>query len=158
MKGTNGDFVKGRFTKYLETAVDRSRRDYIKKEQMRAYKEVLKEMEFLEYGPKEPEMDPIENCLESVEDISWEPDLIRKHMKEHLGVRLWNCLTVLTDTELQVVYAKVYRQLTFAEIGNILREKPGKIADTYSYARKKIKKGWKKNGNGNVVASGEDGE
>lgn len=108
--------------------------------QMRAYKEVLKEMEFLEYGPKEPEMEPIENCLESVEDISWESDLIRKYMKEYLGVRLWNCLTVLTDTELQVVYAKVYRQLTFAEIGNILREKPGKIADTYSYARKKIKR------------------
>lgn len=31
MKGTKEDLVKGRFTKYLETAVDRSRRDYIKK-------------------------------------------------------------------------------------------------------------------------------
>lgn len=147
MKGTKEDLVKGRFTKYLETAVDRSRRDYIKKEQTRALREVPKEMEAFEYGHKEPEMKPIENCLESMEDISWEPDLIRRHMKECLGVRLWDCLTVLTDKELQVVYAKVYRQLTFGEIGNILREKPEKIADTYSYARKKIKKGWEKNGN-----------
>lgn len=147
MKGTKDDLVKGRFTRYLETAVDRSRRDYIKKEQMRALREVPKEMETFEYGPDEPEMEPIENCLESMEEIPWEPDIIRRHMKECLGVRLWNCLTVLTDRELQVVYAKVYRQLTFGEIGNILEEKPEKIADTYSYARKKIKKGWEKNGN-----------
>lgn len=147
MKGTKEDFVKGRFTKYLETAVDRSRRDYIKKEQMRTLREVPKEMEAFEYGPKEPEMEPIETCLESMEDISWEPDVIRQHMKECLDVRLWKSLAALTDTELQVVYAKVYRQLTFAEIGNILEERPEKIANTYSYARKKIKKGWEKNGN-----------
>lgn len=147
MKGTKEDLVKGRFTKYLETAVDRSRRDYIKKEQMRTLREVSKEMEAFEYGPKEPEMEPIETCLESMEDISWEPDIIRQHMKECLDVRLWKSLAALTDTELQVVYAKVYRQLTFAEIGNILEERPEKIANTYSYARKKIKKGWEKNGN-----------
>lgn len=119
MKGTKEDLVKGRFTKYLETAVDRSRRDYIKKGQMRTLREVPKEMEAFEYGPKEPEMEPIETCLESMEDISWEPDIIRQHMKECLDVRLWKSLAALTDTELQVVYAKVYRQLTFAEIGNI---------------------------------------
>lgn len=147
MKGTKEDLVKGRFTKYLETAVDRSRRDYIKKEQMRTLREVSKEMEAFEYGPKEPEMEPIETCLESMEDISWEPDIIRQHMKECLDVRLWKSLAALTDTQLQVVYAKVYRQLTFAEIGNILEERPEKIANTYSYARKKIKKGWEKNGN-----------
>lgn len=147
MKGTKEDLVKGRFTKYLETAVDRSRRDYIKKEQMRTLREVPQEMEAFEYGPKEPEMEPIETCLESMEDISWEPDVIRQHMKECLDVRLWKSLAALTDTELQVVYAKVYRQLTFAEIGNILEERPEKIANTYSYARKKIKKGWEKNGN-----------
>ncbi len=147
MKGTKEDLVKGRFTKYLETAVDRSRRDYIKKEQMRTLREVPQEMEAFEYGPKEPEMEPIETCLESMEDISWEPDVIRQHMKECLDVRLWKSLAALTDTQLQVVYAKVYRQLTFAEIGNILEERPEKIANTYSYARKKIKKGWEKNGN-----------
>lgn len=147
MKGTKEDLVKGRFTKYLETAVDRSRRDYIKKGQMRTLREVPKEMEAFEYGPKEPDMEPIETCLESMEDISWEPDVIRQHMKECLDVRLWKSLAALTDTELQVVYAKVYRQLTFAEIGNILEERPEKIANTYSYARKKIKKGWEKNGN-----------
>ena len=147
MKGTKEDLVKGRFTKYLETAVDRSRRDYIKKEQMRTLREVPQEMEAFEYGPKEPEMEPIETCLESMEDISWETDAIRQHMKECLDVRLWKSLAALTDTEFQVVYAKVYRQLTFVEIGNILEERPEKIANTYSYARKKIKKGWEKNGN-----------
>lgn len=147
MKGTKEDLVKGRFTKYLETAVDRSRRDYIKKEQMRTLREMPQEMEAFEYGPKEPDMEPVETCLESMEDISWEPDIIRQHMKECLDVRLWKSLAALTDTELQVVYAKVYRQLTFAEIGNILEERPVKIANTYSYARKKIKKGWEKNGN-----------
>jgi len=147
MKGINEDFVKGRFTRYLETAVDRARRDYIEKERVRIWREMAKEVETQEYYLETSEMGIIEDGLEMMEKIPWEPDLIRQHMKECLEVRLWNCLTVLTDTELQVVYAKVYRQLTFAEIGNILEEKPGKIADTYSYARKKIKKGWEKNGN-----------
>ena len=50
----------------------------------------------------------------------------------------------LTDFEVLVVFAKVYRGFTFAEIGMVMGEKAEKIASSYSYARKKMKKGWKK--------------
>ena len=42
------------------------------------------------------------------------------------------------------MFAKVYRGFTFAEIGMVMGEKAEKIASSYSYARKKTKKGWKK--------------
>ena len=156
MKGTNEDFVKGRFTKYLEKAVDRARKDYLRKERERIWKEVSMETEIVEYQLEETEMVCVADWMEAIEGVSWEPKVIRQQLKEWLDMRLWKSMAVLTDLELQVVFAKVFRQLTFAEIGDIMGRKPGKIADCYSYARKKMKKGWKKNGDGRIVASGKD--
>lgn len=147
MKGTNEDFVKGHFTKYLEKAVDRSRRDYLRKERERTRKEVSMETEIVEYWLDETEMVCVEDWLEAIERVSWEPEVIRHRLKEWLDIGLWKRMAVLTDLELQVVFAKVFRQLTFAEIGDIMGQRMEKIADCYSYARKKMKKGWKKNGN-----------
>ena len=45
-----------------------------------------------------------------------------------------------------------------AQIGEIMGMKSEKIADCYSYARKKMGKEWKRNGDGGIVVSGKDGE
>lgn len=158
MKGTNEDFIKGRFTRYLEKAVDRSRRDYLRKEREKTWREMPTETEILEWRLEESEMVCVEDCLEAMEGVSWEPEVIRQRFKEWLDIRLWKCMTVLTDLELLVVFAKVFRQLTFAEIGEIMGIKSEKIADCYSYARKKMGKEWKRNGDGGIVVSGKDGE
>ena len=158
MKGTNEDFVKGRFTKYLEKAVERSRRDYLRKEQEQTWKEVPKETEIVEYQLEETEMACVADWMEEVERVSWEPEVIRLQLKEWLDMRLWKSMDILTDLELQVVFAKAFRQLTLVEIGNIMGQKPKKIADSYSYARKKIRKEWKKNENGSIAASGKIGK
>ena len=158
MKGTNEDFVKGRFTKYLEKAVERSRRDYLRKEQEHTWKEVPKETKIVEYQLEETEMACVADWMEEIERVSWEPEVIRQQLKEWLDMRLWKSMDILTDLELQVVFAKAFRQLTFVEIGNIMGQKPKKIADSYSYARKKIRKEWKKNENGSIAASGKIGK
>lgn len=143
MKGKKEDFVRGRFTRYLETAMDRSRRDYLKREKERVWKEVPKETELLECWPRDFEMESAKNCLEG---LSWEPEVVRQCLKEWLDSRLWKCVAALTDLEIQVVFAKVFWQLTLAEIAEKMGIETQKAASVYSYARKKMKKRWEKNG------------
>ena len=78
MKGTNEDFIKGRFTRYLEKAVDRSRRDYSRKEREKTWREMPTETEILEWRLEESEMACVEDCLEAMEGVSWEPEVIRQ--------------------------------------------------------------------------------
>ena len=82
MKGTNGDVIKGRVTKYLETAVERSRKDYMKKEEARLLREVVKEMEILEAQIEGEELGLLDDYLGSTKEISWKPEIIRQYMKE----------------------------------------------------------------------------
>lgn len=70
--------------------------------------------------------------------------MIKTSMRVCLGELLWTAFSCLMDFEVLVVFAKVYRGFTFAEIGMVMGEKVEKIASSYSYARKKMKKGWKK--------------
>lgn len=154
MKGKKDDLVKGRFTRYVETAVKRSRKDYINREQKR--KELSADLEIWEEaGEDQPDIAGYNQ--EGAEKVSWETEEIKGYLRDCLDSGMWNSLSCLTDLELQVVFAKVFRELTFTEIGKILRCRPEKIADTYSYARKKIRKGWKKNGNGRIIAPGKNG-
>lgn len=139
----NEDIIKGSFTRYVETALKRSKRDYIKKQQKRERMEVPAEMEPLnsieETGE---ELDAA--LLKAPEEIPWEAGMIKNSMRVCLGEPLWTAFSCLTDFEVLVVFAKVYRRFTFAEIGMVMGEKAEKIASSYSYARKKMKKGWEK--------------
>ena len=146
MKGTNEDFVKGRFTKYLETAVDRARRDYLKKEEARIWKDVSEDMETSLYGKEKAGLEMEEYWLVVIEEIPWEADTIRQYLKNCLDFHMWKSLSHLTDMEMVVVFGKVFRQLTFAEIAEKMGIEPQKVASVYSYARKKVKKGWERNG------------
>lgn len=139
----NEDIIKGSFTRYVETALKRSKRDYIKKQQKRERMEVPAEMKLLnsieETGE---ELDAA--LLKAPEEIPWEAGMIKTSMRVCLGEPLWTAFSCLTDFEVLVVFAKVYRRFTFAEIGMVMGEKAEKIASSYSYARKKMKKGWEK--------------
>lgn len=144
MKGKENDFVKGAFTKYVETAVKRSRKDYINREKRR--KDLPTETELWdEMG--EMDIDLAAYYQDRVDEIPWEAEVIRRYMKDSVDCMMWRSLSGLTDLEVQVVFAKVFRQLTFGEIGRRMGEKSEKMASVYSYALKKIRKGWRKNGN-----------
>lgn len=150
------DIIKGSFTRYVETALKRSKRDYIKKQQRKERVEEPVDMERL-YSEDETGEETGTDFLWVPEEMPWEADVIRHSMKICLGESLWIAFSCLTDFEVVVVFAKVYRRLTFAEIGIEMGERTEKVADSYSYARKKMKKGWKKNENGRIVVSGENG-
>ena len=142
----NEDIIKGSFTRYVETALKWSKRDYIKKQQRKGMMEEPVDIEQL-YPEDEMEEETRTDFLRAPEEMSWEAEEIRHSMRICLGESLWTAFSCLTDFEVVVVFAKVYRRFTFAEIGDVMGQKSGKIADCYSYARKKMKKGWKKNGN-----------
>lgn len=46
----------------------------------------------------------------------------------------------LTDREILIVYLKVFKELTFVQIGKYMGESWQRIASSYTYARKKIEK------------------
>lgn len=60
------------------------------------------------------------------------------------GQTQWNLAHAfqrLNDREVVIVYLKVFEKLTFAEIGEKLGEDWKKTASSYTYARKKLRKG-----------------
>lgn len=89
MKGTNEDSVKYYFTKYVEVAVGRAKKDYLNKQKYHG---------------------------------QWE---------------------IPTEPEILVVYAKIFREMSYAETGALIRVSGKKAASIYAYAKKKIKKGRK---------------
>lgn len=145
MRGTKDEPEKGAFTKYVEMALMRTRKGYINREQKRQMKEGITDPEqlCLETG-EEAGWDIVQ--LRLAPNIPWKPECIKSYLKELINERVWASLLILTDTELLIVFAKVFRQLTFREIGVIMEMDWTKVASAYSYARKKLKKGLEKNG------------
>lgn len=135
---------KYRFTKYIETAFIRTRAEFIKKEQKKnALEESLDSGDSLEENHKETEHSDI---LDAAIALPWNPESILEFLKEHTEEPMEKCLDSLTDQELIIVFAKVFRQMSFKEIGLFLQMDWKKVASVYSYARKKLRKGWETNG------------
>ena len=146
MEKTKEEIIKYCFTKYIETALDRARRDYMKKDQRRNVLEVSSEPEVLfsiqqESGNKEGFL-----SQDMISAVPWRAEAIKSFLKELVDERMLAVLLNLTDTELLIVYAKVFRQMTFRNIAEVMGWDWKKVASSYSYARKKLRKGWEQNG------------
>ena len=146
MEKAKDEIIRNHFTKYMETALDRARRDYIKRKQKLDGMEIVSEPEQLlsmqqgetdQEGMAAPDM---------IHGIPWEPGAVRLFLEEMVDDRMMAALSCLTDMELLVVFAKVFRQMTFKDIAGVMGWDPIKVASSYSYARKKMKKGWMRNG------------
>lgn len=142
MENTRDGAVRGSFTRYLESALKRNRRDYENKEKKRLMVEEVTEPEQLSAMT---EAEPEENPLQAAMEVPWEPETIRAYMSAWVSEDMqWN-FAALTDDEIVIVFAKVFCQLMFKEIGDILKQDWRKVASSYSYARKKLKKELRKN-------------
>lgn len=62
--------------------------------------------------------------------------MIKTSMRVCLGEPLWTAFSCLTDFEVLVVFAKVYRGFTFAEIGMVMGEKAEKLTVSRRSARR----------------------
>lgn len=51
----------------------------------------------------------------------------------------------LSDQEILVVFARIFREMSYSDIGTLIGTSGEKAASIYSYAKKKMKKRGKKN-------------
>ena len=70
---------------------------------------------------------------------------VRNYLREQIEDERQEALTKLTDSEILILFAKVFLQMTFVEIGDMMERDWKSVASSYSYVRKKLKKGWRKN-------------
>jgi len=137
----NEDVIKGSFTRYVEKALKRSKRDYIKKQQRWERMEVPAEVEPL-YS-KEETGEEVETALvKAPEEMPWEAEMIKTSMRVCLGEPLWTAFSCLTDFEVLVVFAKVYRGFTFAEKGGRKNEYGGIVV---------LGQNWRSESNGGTI-------
>lgn len=120
MKKTEDEIIRNCFTKYVETALNRARHDYMKKEQKRNAMEIMSEPDMLiaihqEAGEKEEAL-----LLDIMDNIPWNCDSVGSFLREFVGERMLTTLLCLTNTELLIVFAKVFRQMTFVDIAERL--------------------------------------
>ena len=138
MKNKKDEIIKYSFTKYVDVAIMRARKDYINKEKKRSDVEEVADIDV--FLRKEGWMD------EKISDnlMVFDARAIKNHLSRLVGMRMLRCLECLTARELQIVYLKVFHGYTFIEIGEVLMMDWKKVASVYSYARKKMQKGWKR--------------
>lgn len=142
MEETNEDIIKYRFTSYILVALQRAKKDYIRREiEINGHESLSAELCL------EPLVDSSDSSLflwEEAEYIPLKPKAVREYMDSQVDEAGKAALDTLTETEVLVVYMKIFRQMTYAEIGNRLDMDWKKAGSIYTYARKKMQKGWKR--------------
>ncbi len=139
------DKIKNMFTRYVITAVDRTRSSYIDRTAERYAKEYPVEWESGEnpYLYDHKIWDQMEQ--EAAARLPFKAEDVRNYLREQIEDERQEALTKLTDSEILILFAKVFLQMTFVEIGDMMERDWKSVASSYSYVRKKLKKGWRKN-------------
>lgn len=142
MEETNED-IRYRFTSYVSVALKRARRDYINREIKICSHEIPLEEDELcpELSQDSLEEPPF---WEEAGQIPLTPDAVRQYLESQVGDAGRAALDTLTEREILVVFLKVFKQLTYEEIGGLLGIDWKKAGSVYAYARKKMRKGWDK--------------
>lgn len=141
MEETNEDSIKYRFTRYVLVALKRAKKDYIQREIQISGHESLSDELYLE--PSFDITDGKPFLWEEAETIPVTSNTVREYMESQVDEAGKAALDMLTATEVLVVYLKIFRQMTYAEIGDRLDMDWKKAGSIYTYARKKMQKGWK---------------
>ena len=137
--------IKYQFTKYVQVALERKRKAYLHKEYKRETEELFKEDQLNSISILMEDSLRLRS-LEREYQMPWDAKQIRAYLLEQTGEEWKKCLSVLTDRELLILYAKVFRELNFTEIGSTMGLDKKRIAASYAYARKKMRRERKKDG------------
>lgn len=138
MDETLNESLKNIFLKYLDTALNRTKDKFMIQQDKREQHETVFPDEYFPYEAYSLLQNGIEE--QAVPTV-----------KEVAQIRAWICKQTewdmeqtfnrLTDREIMIVYLKVFKELTFVQIGKYMGESWQRIASSYTYARKKLKRG-----------------
>lgn len=143
MKEEKKDILKYSFTKYLDIAIKRARNYYISKEKRKGLIEELGAEDALF---EMPETNMLYDTYADVEKVDWTSDEVRTFFMERTGENVWEVLSNCKDQELMIAFLKIYKEMTFEEIGKAMGLDWKKAAYVYAYFRRKMKRGLEKNG------------
>ena len=141
MKVKKKDNIRYRFTGYVLAALKRAKRDYICREIKISNHESPLENLLSELSCDLTDSKPF--LWEETEQIQLTPDEVRQYLESQIGESGETAIATLTDMEILVVFMKVFRQLTYQEIGWYLGMDHKKAGSVFNYAKKKMRKGWK---------------
>ena len=135
MEKNKKDNIRYRFTGYVLAALKRAKRDYICREIKISNHECP-----LEKLLPEPLCDITDSKpflweeMEQIPPISVE---VRQYLESQIGESGKTAPATLTDMEIVVVFMKVFRQLTYQEIGRHLGMDRKKAGSVFNYAKKR---------------------
>ena len=130
--------LKNTFIIHLGTALNRTKDKFIKRmERQEQYETILPEedlsYDFYRFPEEKADMQRL--------PVGADASRIRSWICGQTQCNLAHSFQRLNDREVVIVYLKVFEKLTFAEIGEKLGEDWKKTASSYTYARKKLRKG-----------------
>lgn len=136
----NDQELQYQFSKYLETAVKRCRKDYlIKKYKHESTEDLNASDEFQIAAINHP-------SLQIHEDIWGDRNLLLGFLDEHLEEPTVNVLKKLRPIELEIFCRKTFEQISYREIAVKTKMNETQAASICNYAKKKLRKEFQKNG------------
>lgn len=136
----NDQELQYQFSKYLETAVKRCRKDYlIKKYKHESTEDLIAPDEFQIATINHP-------SLQINEDIWGDRSLLLGFLDVHLEEPTINALKKLRPIELEIFCRKTFAQNSYREIAVKTKMNETQAASICNYAKKKLRKELQKNG------------
>lgn len=136
------DETKYIFTKYLEVALKRARGKYIKKKLEREKREECFENAMEMASVPFFEEDLI-NQIDIMSIYSGEAKDLRAFFERITDTQLGKILKGFSDTEIRILFSRIFLEMDYAEIAEIMGMQSQKVASIYSYVKKKIRRNTK---------------
>lgn len=138
MKKHNANSIQNRFTAYLLTAVVHQRMRYMEKKKSLLRKEALLVNQDIK---KYLNLKTYQICIgEQTEYILKDWEKFKEFMLDVEDNKLMKALNKLKDLELKLLFARVFGEMTFEEIGRKVNMKPKQVEMAYYYILRKLRK------------------
>lgn len=135
MKDIKSDDVQNRFTAYLQTAVLNNRKAYLRK-QLR-----LKELELVHEVMAEKGYTEFELQLRRYQAECFQQSGNSEQLQEQIGsVQLFKAIRKLKERERRILFARVFSELSFDELGTEFDMTPYQAEMAYFYIVRKLRK------------------
>lgn len=133
------------FTKYLEVAVKRTRKDYLHKRYRKENLEVLSESDVEGSVDFEKQYRQMQEERRTV-DSSYKWDWFLQYMECNAEEQVIDAMKNLREAEFEIVCLRVLEDMAFEKIAALLAMEKKRVVSMYYYALKKLRKELTNNG------------
>lgn len=139
MKKQNTDSVQNRFTAYLIAAVVHQRMRYMEKKKLLLHREtILADQEIKKYLNLEKQYKSFLGEQSGIALEDWEK--FREFVLALESDKLLRALNKLKDREHKLLFARVFGEMTFEELGKMFNMRPKQAEMSYYYILRKLRK------------------